>query len=91
MKTLRRARKMKKITQAELAARLSEKLGEAVTQQQICNYEVNFSFPPVDKIVALEEILDVNLMNEYRQLVKAGVRRVMRTKFKNGRKSSLLV
>ena len=91
MKTLRHARKMKKITQAELAARLSEKLGATVTQQQICNYEVNFSLPPLDKLVALEEVLDVNLMHEYRQLVKAGVRRIMRTKLKNGRKSSLPV
>ena len=91
MKTLRLARKAQKITQGELATRLSEKLGETVTQQQICNYEVNFSLPPVDKLVALEEILNVNLMQEYRQLVKAGVRKMMRTRFKNGRKSIQLV
>ena len=86
MKTLRLARKAQKITQVELADMLSEKIGRNVSQQQICNYELDFSLPPLDKLIALEEVLGIDLMQEYHQLIKAGVREKMRLRFKNGRK-----
>lgn len=88
MKTLRFARKAQKITQSELAARLSEKIGTGISQQQICNYETDFSIPPLDKLIALEEILNISLIQEYRALLKRGLRRDMRNRFKNGRKST---
>ena len=87
MKTLRAARKKQKITQRELAEMLSKKLGINVSQQQICNYETDFSIPPLDKLIALEEALNVSLIKEYRALLKRGLRRDMRNRFKNGRKS----
>lgn len=86
MKILRAARKKQKITQRELAERLSKKLGATVTQQQICNYETDFSIPPLDKLIALEETLNVSLVQEYRALLKSGLRQDMRNRFKNGRK-----
>lgn len=87
MKILKLARKAQKITQGELAARLSEKIGTSISQQQICNYETDFSIPPLDKLIALEEILNISLIQEYRALLKSGLRRDMRIKFKQGRKS----
>lgn len=90
MKTLRLARKAQKITQGELADMLSEKIGKPVSQQQICNYETNYSLPPLDKLIALEEILEIDLIKEYHQLIKAGVREEMRIRFKNGRKATTI-
>lgn len=90
MRTLRLARKMKKITQAELADMLSQKIGSAISQQQICNYETDFSIPPIDKLIALEEILNVNLIKEYKGLLKKGLRERMKTKWKFGRKAARL-
>lgn len=87
MKTLRLARKMKKITQAELAEMLSRKMGSTISQQQICNYETDFSIPPLDKLIALEEILNISLFQDYRALLKRGLRRDMRNRFKNGRRA----
>lgn len=88
MKTLKIARKAHKITQSELADMLSQKINRKISQQQICNYETNYSLPPLDKLLALQEILGIDLLEEYQQLVRAGIREEMRNRFKSGRKAT---